>query len=195
MDEYIKELDADLDYLEHEITADEVILYVASNRKSCRCPYCGHTSMRIHSRYEKSFQDLPIMGKKTKVIIENRKLFCDNPDCTFTTFAERFDFLEQNGKKTKRLIDKIIDISLNTSSVAASRTLKDGIAEVGKSTICNLLKKRDTAPWKAFHNKSVYWWFRIPEKTDLWHYHGGHWYTPCGRPACIPWGGRCGGMA
>ena len=146
MDEFIKELDADLDYLEHEITADEVILYVASNRKSCRCPYCGHTSMRIHSRYEKSFQDLPIMGKKTKVIIKNRKFFCDNPDCTFTTFAERFDILEQNGKKTKRLIDKIIDISLNTSSVAASRTLKDGIAEVGKSTICNILKKRDTAP-------------------------------------------------
>ena len=148
MDEFIKELDADLDYLEHEITADEVILYVASNRKSCRCPYCGYTSMRIHSRYEKSFQDLPIMGKKTKVIIENRKFFCDNPDCTFTTFAERFDILEQNGKKTKRLIDKIIDISLNTSSVAASRTLKDGIAEVGKSTICNLLKKEIPLPEK-----------------------------------------------
>ena len=95
---------------------------------------------------KKVFRILPIMGKKTKAIIENRKFFCDNPDCTFTTFAERFDFLEQNGKKTKRLIDKIIDISLNTSSVAASRTLKDGIAEVGKSTICNLLKKRDTAP-------------------------------------------------
>ena len=66
MDEYIKELDADLDYLEHEITADEVILYVASNRKSCRCPYCGHTSMRIHSRYEKSFQDPAHHGKENE---------------------------------------------------------------------------------------------------------------------------------
>ena len=84
---------------------------------------------------KKVFRILPIMGKKTKVITENRKFFCDNPDCTFTTFAERFDFLEQNGKKTKRLIDKIIDISLNISFAAASRTLKDGIAEVGKSTI------------------------------------------------------------
>lgn len=107
MDEFIKELDASLDYLEHEITENEVIIYVASNRRSCRCPYCGHDSMRIHGRYEKSFQDLPIMGKKTRIIIENRKFFCDNPDCTFTTFAERFDFLKQNGKKTKRLIDKI----------------------------------------------------------------------------------------
>ena len=146
MDEFIKELDADLDYLEHEITESEVIIYVASNRRLCRCPYCGRESMRIHSRYEKSFQDLPIMGKKTRIIIENRKFFCDNLDCTFTTFAERFDFLKQNGKKTKRLINKIIDISLNTSSVAASMTLKDGIADVGKSTICNLLKKNIPLP-------------------------------------------------
>lgn len=144
MDEFIKELDLNLDYLEHEITADEVIIYVASNRKAYRCPYCGSTSTRVHSCYEKSFQDLPIMGKKTKIIIENRKFFCDNDDCRFTTFAERFDFLERNGKKTKRLIARIVDISLNTSSVAASRTLKDGIADVGKSTICNLLKKRYT---------------------------------------------------
>ena len=82
------------------------------------------------------------MGKKTKVVIENRKFFCDNPDCGFTTFAERFDFLAQKGKKTKRLIEKIVDVSLNTSSTTASRTLKDGIADVGKSTICSLLKKR-----------------------------------------------------
>ena len=87
MDEFIKELDADLDYLEHEITENEVIIYVASNRRSCKCSYCGHACSRVHSRYEKRFQDLPIMGKKTKVIIENRKFFCDNPDCTFTTFA------------------------------------------------------------------------------------------------------------
>ena len=133
-----KELDGDLGYLDHEITKDAVIMYVASKRKLCKCPYCGCVSIRVHSRYEKSFQDLPITGKKTKVIIGNRKFFCDNPDCTFTTFAERFDFLKQNGKKTKRLIDKIVDISPNTSSVAASRTLKDGIADVGKSTICNL---------------------------------------------------------
>ncbi len=92
MDEFIKELDPNLDYLEHKIIGDEVIIYAASNRKICRCPYC--------------------------------------------------DFLSQKGKKTKRLIEKIVDVSLNTSSTTASRTLKDGIADVGKSTICSLLKKR-----------------------------------------------------
>ena len=82
------------------------------------------------------------LGYRVIYATHGHKFFCDNPDCDFTTFAERFDFLAQNGKKTKRLIDKIVDVSLNTSSVAASKTLRNGIADVGKSTICNLLKKR-----------------------------------------------------
>ena len=73
------------------------------------------------------------MGKRTKVVIENRKFFCDNPNYGFTILAERFDFLAQKGKKTKRLIEKIVDVSLNTSSTTASRTLKNGIADVGKN--------------------------------------------------------------
>lgn len=64
-----------------------------------------------------------------------------NPDCNLTAFAEPFSFLAQKGKKTRRLIDKIMPISLNTSSVSVSKTLRDGIAGVGKSTICNPLKK------------------------------------------------------
>ena len=142
MDEFMKQLDQNLDYLEHEITEDEVVIYVASNRQEAACPYCGKNSAKIHSIYERSFQDLPVLGKKTRVVIDNRKLFCQNPSCAHTTFAERFDFLPYKGKKTQRLLDKIVAISLNVSSVAAAEILKDQIAEVGKSTICNLLKKR-----------------------------------------------------
>ena len=93
-----------------------------------------------HSTYERSFQDLPIMGKKSKIIIQNRKMFCLNPECKHTTFAETFDFIKPKAKKGNRLLDKIIDVSLNVSSVNASDILKNGIADVGKSTICNLLK-------------------------------------------------------
>jgi len=144
MDEFIKLLDENLDYLEHEIIADEVVIYVASNRKEVHCPYCSHISQKVHSIYERSFQDLPVLGMKTRIVITNRKMFCLNPECTHTTFAETFDFLAHKGKKTKRLLDKIVDVSLSVSSTSASGILKDGIANVGKSTICNLLKKRYT---------------------------------------------------
>lgn len=142
MDEFIKQLDKHLDYLSHEMTDDEVIIYVKSNRTEVECPYCRKVSPKCHSTYERSFQDLPIVGKKTKIIIVNRKMLCKNPECTHTTFAETYDFLTAKGKKTKRLVDKIVDVSLNMSSIRASQILKDGIADIGKSTICNLLKKR-----------------------------------------------------
>ena len=58
-------------------------------------------------------------------------MFCVNPDCPHTTFAETFDFIEPKGKKSKRLLDKIVDISLNVSSLAAAELLKDGIADAG----------------------------------------------------------------
>lgn len=144
MDEFIKMLDENLDYLGHEIVGDTVIFHVASNRKEVPCPYCGTMSNKKHSTYERSFEDLPVMGKKCKIVINNRRMFCLNPDCGHTTFAETFDFISPKGKKTKRLLDKIVDVSLNTSSTAAAAILRDGIVDVGKSTICNLLKKRYT---------------------------------------------------
>lgn len=144
MDEFIKLLDPCLDYISHEIINDTVVIRAASNRDGLCCPYCGFLSSRKHSIYERSFQDLPIMVKKSKVILQNKKMFCVNPECSHTTFAETFDFIKPEAKKSNRLLDKIIDVSLNVSSVNAANILRNGIADIGKSTICNLLKKRYT---------------------------------------------------
>ncbi|MGM0112730.1 transposase family protein [Enterococcus sp. DIV0187] len=141
MKELIKLLDEHLDYIDHELTGDTFFIYVASNRYSVDCPFCHTPSSRIHSRYERSFQDLPIQGKKVVIVLENRKFFCENQECGHTTFAERFDVLAGKAKKTKRLEEEILRISLNVSSVAASEILRNQIVDVGKSTICNLIKK------------------------------------------------------
>lgn len=145
MDEFIKLLDPSLDYIGHEMIGDTIVIRVISNKVEAVCPYCGCTSSKKHSVYERSFQDLPIMGMKSKIIINNRKMFCTNPECCHVTFAETFRFIKPKAKKSNRLLDKIVDVSLNVSSVNASDILKNGIADVGKSTICNLLKKRDTS--------------------------------------------------
>lgn len=146
MDEFIKMLDEHLDYVRHEIAGDTIMIHVISNRLEVICPYCNTPSGKAHSTYERSFQDLPVMGMKTQIMIGNRKMFCLNPDCSHTTFAETFDFLQPKSKKTERLLDKIVDISLSTSSMAAADILRDGIVDVGKSTICNLLKKKYPPP-------------------------------------------------
>lgn len=141
MDDLVKLLCEDLDYVGHKIDRDKVYINVESNRKEAQCPYCGRTSRNIHSRYERRFRDLPMQGKKVEIILDNRKYFCKNPKCDHRTFAESFKCLPHKGKRSRRLTEAIIELSLNVSSITAAATLRNGTADVGKSTICNLLKK------------------------------------------------------
>ena len=136
-------LDSNLKLNSYEIMDGTIYLHVESTKQALQCPLCGAISTRVHSHYERSFQDLPIQGKKVVVIIDNRKMFCDNPRCERTTFAESFTFLSHKSKKTNRLKDEIFNISNNMSSLAAQRLLCNGVAMVSKSTICLLLKKRN----------------------------------------------------
>jgi transposase len=119
------------------------MVLVESNRDEVICPFCGTPSSRVHSTYERGFQDLPIQGKKVYITIINKKYFCGNQDCLNTTFAESFNFLKPKAKKSERLIDEIMKVSVEVSSVSASKMLKDGIADVSKSTICDMIKKNN----------------------------------------------------
>jgi transposase len=145
VEELIKLLDPDLVFEKSELVDDIIYLYVKSKRLEAVCPYCKVASDKVHSRYHRSFQDLPIQGKKTIIVLMNRKIFCNNPACDKRTFAESFTFLEHKSKKTTRLEDEIVNISKSVSSLAAAKILKKNIVQVGKSTICNILKKRSSS--------------------------------------------------
>src|SRR5690606_35198848 len=56
MDEFIKQLDPNLDYISHEIKDGKCYITVTSNRKEVTCPFCGWPSSRIHSTYNRTFQ-------------------------------------------------------------------------------------------------------------------------------------------
>jgi transposase len=141
MEELVRLLCENFKYVRHEIDGDLIYIYVKSNRDECECPYCGTPSKKVHSRYKRRFRDLPVQGKKVEIVIENRKFFCVNSDCRHKTFAETFDCLPYKSKRSQRLTEAIMGMSLHVSSVTAARVLRNGVADVGKSTICNLLKK------------------------------------------------------
>ncbi|WP_371363025.1 hypothetical protein SRRS_43750 [Sporomusa rhizae] len=141
MNDFIAMLDPNLIYIAHKIKEDKIIIQVASSRTIVLCPYCKTYSTKVHSTYQREFQDLPIMNKKVIILLNNRKMFCTNPECKHKTFAERFDFLAVNARKTERLIDNILKVSSNVSSLTAASLLSDNTATIGKSSICRLLKK------------------------------------------------------
>ena len=137
----IKLLDNSLECNDCKIKAGKVIIKVYSARQSVICPYCGRKSARVHSVYQREIQDIPLHDKQTILLLSTRKMFCDNQECTHKTFSERFDFVAPCGKKTKRLIEKILVTSTKLSSVNASSLLKNDSIQVCKISICYLLKK------------------------------------------------------
>ncbi len=73
MDEFIELLDENLEYISHEIIDDTIYINVVSNRKEYQCPYCGNYSYNVHSKYKRTFQDLPMQNKKVEIILTNKK--------------------------------------------------------------------------------------------------------------------------
>jgi len=108
VDDVVKLLDENLRYISHEIVEDTLFIRVASEKLSLTCPSCDTASTKVHSRYERTFHDLPIQGKKVVYVIHNRK-----------TFAEPFLFLPYKAKKSIRLEQEIMKVAQNVSSLAA----------------------------------------------------------------------------
>ena len=135
-------LDPELLYLSHELTKTEIVIHVQSTHTSATCPYCGTSSMKVHSQYVREFHDLAIQGLQTKICLHNKKYFCINPDCPKRTFAQRFDFIACKAKKTDRVQIEILRVAMEMSSVSASDYLRNHGIEVSKSVICELIKTR-----------------------------------------------------
>ena len=144
MDEFVKRIDPHFAYEWHEIEEDIMRVYVKSTQESAQCPYCRSESKQVHSVYLRKFRDLPIQGLKVEIIIRNRKFFCPNGECAYKTFAERYECLPAMARRSRQLTQAIIHTAINTSSITASKMLGEGTADVGKSTICRLLKKERT---------------------------------------------------
>ena len=60
----------------------------------------------------------------------------------YKQFAERYEFVEEKGKKSRRLEAEIINIGMNNSSMASAKMLTRNTAKISAGTIRNLLKKK-----------------------------------------------------
>ncbi len=102
---------------------------VTSSRKIFIYLHCKTESKRIHSNYIKTFQNLPIQDKKVIIILDNRKFFCKNNECSKKIFA----CIDFKSKKSKRLIEYIINISMKLSIIDTSKVLEKSGVRVSKS--------------------------------------------------------------
>ena len=143
MREIIRMLDRTLKYESHELIGDEIHIQVKSKKKILNCPQCGKKTKKIHSRYIRTVQDLPIGEKKVYIEITSRKMICGNGKCSGKRFAESYGFVGANGVKTKRLESEIVRVGKNMSSQAASEVLNRSTVKISGQTVRNLIKKTE----------------------------------------------------
>jgi transposase len=141
IEEMIEELDRGLEYESHEIHEKRIIIRVKTKEREKKCPYCGEKSEKVYSKYKRIVQNLPIQGKTVLIEIDSKKMFCKNPECKKKTFVEVIECVEPKRRQTKRLEEKTLEISKHTSSITAAEILRGMGIKIGKSSICEQLKK------------------------------------------------------
>lgn len=139
-------------YLSSELVIHEAVhdnnvfnLYASSSLDYGRCPYCGHVSSQVHSRYFRTLQDMSILGKRVVLHLEVRKFFCHNADCQKKTFAEQpGDEVFRYRRRTCRCERTVARHGISVSSSSASHLLAHMGISVSPSTILRDLHKIST---------------------------------------------------
>ena len=130
MQEFLNELSTNLIYIKHEI------------KKGICHIYCESKNIKnkpVHARQERIIKDLPFGDKAVELHILSKRFYRTGGG----TYAERFDFINSTGRRTKRMDGKILESNLEGSVVGTERTLKQLGINVSDSTILRMFKKNE----------------------------------------------------
>jgi len=82
----LRVLSIDIDPLDLE---EPIHVLMATTFARTRCPQCGRYSNRVHSRYRRTLQDLPCVGRRIVAHLLVRRFRCTSRRCPTKIFCER----------------------------------------------------------------------------------------------------------
>ncbi|OLR26108.1 hypothetical protein BLD50_08755 [Bacillus cereus] len=71
-------LDDNIQYVSHEFIDNQIIFRAKTKYIKAICPYCRMESGKVHSKYYRVFQDLPVSNFDTLIHLELPTFFCIN---------------------------------------------------------------------------------------------------------------------
>lgn len=128
-------------------TEEGLFFIIQINSSSAVCPTCQKCSSRVHSRYCRNIDDLPVSGQHVHIQILSHKWFCDNPECPLTIFTERLSWIGPYQRKTDRLEKVIEKVTFSTNCLTAEKVCHFLHIPISHDT---LLRRAKTA---SFENK------------------------------------------
>ncbi len=125
-----------------EVKSKQLKFYWRSHSTEARCPFCSKISHNPCKDYfTKPVQDIPQDNLTVYHEIMYQRYTCDNPDCGYKRFVERFpEFSEEDARKTLRFKKYCIERALGSSCKHAEEQLKAEGAVVSHDMIMEYLK-------------------------------------------------------
>lgn len=100
----------------------QVTLSLASTQAVAHCPLCNCPTHRIHSRYERTLKDLPLVQFSLTIFLQVCKFFCLNQHCHRRIFTERLpDIVAPWARRTVRYTNHLKAMGLALGGSAAVR--------------------------------------------------------------------------
>lgn len=125
---------------------DLLILTVKSIRTSACCPSCKKISARSHSRYSRKVQDLPISDQAVQLLLLSRKWVCVNENCPKRIFAERFEGISTNSRRTLRAERVLRKIAFSTSCLSGEKVAHAAHIPVSHDTLLSIIQRTNLSP-------------------------------------------------
>ena len=134
-------------------------VYATSSSEEGTCPYCGHKSKKVHSRYVRVIHDLSILGHRVIIYLGVRKFFCHNHKCDKATFAEQPGTeVFRYRRRTCRCEVAVARQGISTSSNSASRLLSLLGIPVSSSTVLRDLHRMHPSSYEDVREIGVDDW-------------------------------------
>ena len=104
------------------VTTEQVQVDLAAMAPAMPCPRCGTLASRIHSRYQRTLADLPMIQRPVTLTLHVRRFFCDQMTCSQRTFCERLpDLVAAGARRTTRLRTEQRRLGLDVGGEAGAR--------------------------------------------------------------------------
>ncbi len=132
------------------LTADQgtIMLTARTRGESARCPVCGRTSSRVHSRSRRTLADLPWQEIPARLTLWSRRFFCDTLGCPRRIFTERLPGVAApHARRTDRLCDWLRHVAFALGGEPGARLLQQlGITVCGDTLRARMRADPSPAP-------------------------------------------------
>jgi transposase len=124
-----------------QVSVDRVRVTARTRDGTSRsCPGCGMCSDWVHSRYVRHVADEAVAGRPLVIDLSVRRLYCENPACPKTTFAEQVAGLTVRYQRRTPALQQVLEaVALALAGRAGARLAAWLHQAVSWATLLNLV--------------------------------------------------------